>query len=79
MEATSDSRWIELIVEDNGSGVPTDQWETIFKPFVSTKGSRGTGLGLPVSRKTLREHGGDLLVEDSANGGARFVLRIPFG
>jgi signal transduction histidine kinase len=67
----------EIAVEDNGPGVPADQRESIFKPFVSSKGSRGTGLGLPVSRKILREHGGDLVVEDAPGGGARFVMRIP--
>ena len=65
------------MVEDNGHGVSSEKREEIFKPFFSSKGSRGTGLGLPVSRKTLREHGGDLVVEDAAGGGARFVLRIP--
>ncbi|HEY2786798.1 MAG TPA: ATP-binding protein [Fimbriiglobus sp.] len=77
VRTTPDDRWIEVTVEDNGSGVPEDQREAIFKPFVSTKGSRGTGLGLPVSRKTLREHGGDLVVEDASGGGAMFILRIP--
>jgi signal transduction histidine kinase len=67
----------EIAIEDNGPGIPADQREAIFKPFVSTKGSRGTGLGLPVSRKILREHGGDLVVEDAPGGGARFVMRIP--
>jgi signal transduction histidine kinase len=57
--------------------VPADRREEIFKPFVSSKGSKGTGLGLPVSRKTLREHGGDLIVADADGGGTRFVLRIP--
>jgi two-component system NtrC family sensor kinase len=69
--------WAEIVVEDNGPGVPGEKREEIFKPFVSSKGSRGTGLGLPVSRKTLREHGGDLTVEDATIGGARFALRIP--
>jgi signal transduction histidine kinase len=67
----------EITVEDNGPGIPADQREAVFKPFVSSKGSRGTGLGLPVSRKLLREHGGDLVVEDAPGGGARFVMRIP--
>jgi signal transduction histidine kinase len=67
----------EITVTDNGPGVPADRREEIFKPFVSSKGSKGTGLGLPVSRKTLREHGGDLIVADADGGGTRFVLRIP--
>jgi signal transduction histidine kinase len=66
-----------IAVEDNGPGVPSEQREAIFQPFVSSKGTRGTGLGLPVSRKILREHGGDLTVEDAAGGGARFAMRIP--
>ena len=58
-----DGTWVKVIVLDNGPGIPAEKIEDIFKPFVSTKGSRGTGLGLPVSRKILREHGGDILVQ----------------
>ena len=71
----------EILVTDNGPGVPADQREDVFKPFVSTKGSKGTGLGLPAARKALREHGGDLLVRDAGGadspGGAEFVFRLP--
>ena len=49
----------------------------IFKPFVSTKGAKGTGLGLPVSRKILREHGGDILVQSQPGQGSLFLLRLP--
>jgi signal transduction histidine kinase/pSer/pThr/pTyr-binding forkhead associated (FHA) protein len=70
-----DDRAVELIVSDTGPGVPAEMKEEIFKPFVSSKGNRGTGLGLPVSRKILREHGGDLTAEDGPGG--RFVFRIP--
>lgn len=66
----------EIRVRDNGPGILPEKREEIFKPFVSSKGSRGTGLGLPVSRKTLREHGGDVQVEGDESG-AVFVLRIP--
>ena len=70
-----DDRSIELIVSDTGPGVPDEMREEIFKPFVSSKGNRGTGLGLSVSRKILREHGGDLTAESGPGG--RFVFRIP--
>lgn len=69
--------WALIVVLDNGSGIAEDQIDDIFKPFVSTKGSRGTGLGLPVSRKILREHGGDILLQSVVDKGSKFVLRLP--
>jgi signal transduction histidine kinase len=73
----ADGDWAKVIVLDNGPGIPAGQVEDVFKPFVSTKGSRGTGLGLPVSRKILREHGGDILVHSVPEKGSKFSLRIP--
>jgi signal transduction histidine kinase len=72
-----DSTWVKVIVLDNGPGIPPDKLENIFKPFVSTKGSRGTGLGLPVSRKIVREHGGDILVQSVVEKGSKFTIRLP--
>ena len=72
-----DGNWAKVIVVDNGPGIPTEAIEDVFKPFVSTKGSRGTGLGLPVSRKILREHGGDVVVQSVLDRGSKFSLRIP--
>ncbi len=69
--------YVRIIVVDNGPGITQDQVEEIFKPFASTKGARGTGLGLAVSRKILREHGGDILVQSQVSRGSRFILRIP--
>jgi signal transduction histidine kinase len=73
----ADGAWVRIVVLDNGAGIPPEKVKDIFKPFVSSKGSKGTGLGLPVSRKILREHGGDILVESRAGKGSRFVLRLP--
>jgi signal transduction histidine kinase/pSer/pThr/pTyr-binding forkhead associated (FHA) protein len=69
--------WFRLLVLDNGVGIPPQQIHEIFKPFVSTKGARGTGLGLAVSRKILREHGGDILVQSQPGKGSKFILRLP--
>ena len=66
-----------LTVEDNGSGIAPDELNRIFKMFASTKGQRGTGLGLPVSQKILQEHGGDILVESTPGQGSRFILEFP--
>lgn len=68
---------LELSVCDNGPGVPESERLKIFNPFYSTKGSRGTGLGLAVTAKIMNEHGGTVRVEDGPLGGARFVLRVP--
>lgn len=69
----------ELIVEvsDNGPGVPEESVESIFEPFVSTKGSRGTGLGLAVTRKIIAEHRGTITVHKSDLGGACFRVVVP--
>jgi signal transduction histidine kinase len=69
--------WVKVIVLDNGPGISAEHTEDIFKPFVSTKGARGTGLGLPVSRKILREHGGDIVVQSVPEKGSKFTCRIP--
>jgi len=68
---------VRVIVEDNGPGIPPEQLDTLFSPFVSTKKSRGTGLGLPVSQKILNEHGGKIWVQSAVGQGARFVLELP--
>jgi signal transduction histidine kinase/pSer/pThr/pTyr-binding forkhead associated (FHA) protein len=69
--------WVRLLVLDNGIGIASQNFNDIFRPFVSTKGARGTGLGLAVSRKILREHGGDILVQSQPGKGSRFILRLP--
>ena len=68
---------IRVVVEDNGEGISPDDIQKIFSVFESRKGSRGTGLGLPVSQKILREHGGDIVVESTPNVGSRFILELP--
>ena len=66
-----------LFVRDNGLGISPSETESIFRPFFSTKGSRGTGLGLPLSRKILREHGGDLTVLSEPGRQTEFRIKLP--
>ncbi|MCL4193644.1 MAG: HAMP domain-containing histidine kinase, partial [Thermoguttaceae bacterium] len=66
-----------VVVEDNGPGIPPEEIDNLFRPFVSTKGHRGTGLGLPVSQKILGEHGGQITVWSDPGSGSRFVLEWP--
>lgn len=63
---------VEVIVADDGPGVPAAASERIFERFVSLDGGDGSGLGLPIARGIARSHGGTLVYED-----ARFVLRVP--
>ncbi|MGB0760694.1 MAG: ATP-binding protein [Rubripirellula sp.] len=67
-------------VVDNGPGVAEEDREKIFSMFESRKGMRGTGLGLPVSAKIMREHGGVIEVRDGEHGtGICFRLKLPPG
>ena len=68
---------LRVSVRDNGVGIPEDQLKRIFNVFVSSKGQRGTGLGLPVSQKILQEHGGQILVESQPGRGSCFILEWP--
>jgi len=72
-----EGEWARIVVLDNGPGILPNKMDDIFKPFVSSKGSKGTGLGLPVSRKILREHGGDILVQSQLGRGSKFIIRLP--
>ena len=66
-----------IIIQDNGEGIAPEDLKKIFSVFESRKGSRGTGLGLPVSQKILKEHGGDIRVESEPDSGSRFILELP--
>ncbi|MCR9267432.1 MAG: ATP-binding protein, partial [Alphaproteobacteria bacterium] len=73
---------IEITVDDDGIGIPADQRDAVFRPFVRLEPSRnqetgGTGLGLTISRDIVRGHGGDLTLEDAPIGGLRAVIRLP--
>ena len=77
VRAARDGELIRIEVEDNGPGIPEAELQSIFKIFASTKGSRGTGLGLPVSEKIVREHGGAIRVESQVGRGTRFLIELP--
>ncbi|HVH11160.1 MAG TPA: PAS domain S-box protein [Gemmatimonadales bacterium] len=69
---------IRMEVEDTGPGIPLNLLERIFNPFFTTKPTgSGTGLGLSISLGIVREHEGRIWAENTAQGGARFVIELP--
>jgi two-component system NtrC family sensor kinase len=77
VKATQDPTSTQIVIEDNGIGIPKSQLTTIFSLFESTKGNRGTGLGLPVSQKIVREHGGEISVSSIVDQGTTFTISLP--
>jgi C4-dicarboxylate-specific signal transduction histidine kinase len=69
---------VAVTVTDTGPGLTTDQIETVFDPFYTTK-TEGLGLGLSVCRSIIQAHDGQIRVENSPDGGAMFTFWIPFG
>jgi len=68
--------YIQVVVQDDGPGVPPEHRRRIFDPFFTTREvGQGTGLGLFLCRKTLQENGGSIVLETSP-AGARFVVRL---
>jgi len=74
-----DSMHRDVIVRvvDNGSGIPPSQMDRIFTPFYSSKGQKGTGLGLAVARKVFQEHQGTIEVESKPSEGTTFTVTLP--
>ncbi|MDZ7604285.1 MAG: ATP-binding protein [Cyclobacteriaceae bacterium] len=69
---------IQIIVSDNGSGIPENIKDKIFQPFFTTKPTgQGTGLGLSLSYDIVKAHGGELRVESKEGEGTSFIIQIP--
>jgi len=71
-----DDRQVEIVVEDNGHGLPGDLKDRVTEPYVTTR-EKGTGLGLAIVKKIMEDHGGDLLIGDRQGGGARISMVLP--
>jgi signal transduction histidine kinase/pSer/pThr/pTyr-binding forkhead associated (FHA) protein len=67
----------QITVSDNGPGIAPDRHSEIFEAFWSTKGQRGTGLGLAVTRKIVGEHGGSVSLQSEPGQGATFTITLP--
>jgi two-component system osmolarity sensor histidine kinase EnvZ len=77
-----DPATIQVLVDDDGPGIPEVAREDVFKPFFRLDTSRnpetgGTGLGLAIARDVVRSHGGEITLDDSPHGGLRVIIRLP--
>ena len=82
IQASRSGNTIEIMVDDDGPGIPPDQRDEVFKPFYRLDSARspdtaGTGLGLTIARDVIHGHGGDIMLEESPTGGARARMRLP--
>lgn len=77
IEYDREQRQARIVVSDNGQGIPAEEIDHVFSLFVSKKGNRGTGLGLPVSQKIIKEHGGRIVVTSQVGEGSTFSLELP--
>jgi two-component system cell cycle sensor histidine kinase/response regulator CckA len=65
-------------ISDTGEGIPEERLNRIFEPFFTTKiAKRGIGLGLPISKKIMEDHGGFITVESTVGKGSTFSLHFP--
>ena len=82
IRANHDARYLIVMVDDDGPGIPAEQREDVFRPFFRLDEARnvdsgGTGLGLAIARDIARAHGGDIILADSPLGGLRATVRLP--
>jgi two-component system osmolarity sensor histidine kinase EnvZ len=82
ISAHHETRWLAVMVDDDGPGIPPGAREEVFKPFVRLDEARnqdegGSGLGLAIARDIARAHGGDIQLGDSPLGGLRATVRLP--
>jgi signal transduction histidine kinase len=69
--------WVRILIGDTGTGIPREMIRAIFEPFVTTKGEKGTGLGLWIVKGIIQNHAGKLSVRSSPGKGTVFKIDLP--
>jgi len=74
-----DGPFLNLDISDTGEGIPEDKLNKIFEPFFTTKVlGQGTGLGLPISKRTIEDHGGSITINSQPGHGSTFKIHLPY-
>jgi signal transduction histidine kinase len=69
--------WVRILIADTGTGIPPEMIRSIFEPFVTTKGEKGTGLGLWIVKGIIHNHGGKLSLRSKPGAGTVFKIDLP--
>src|SRR6185436_18965691 len=77
-ELRQDSKWVYIDLSDTGKGIPSSQWNQVFRPGFTTK-TRGWGLGLSLGRRIIENyHGGKIFIKSSEpNKGSTYTIQLP--
>lgn len=79
IHALNGRQFVEIVIQDTGSGIAPEIVDKIFDPFFSTKKDTGTGLGLSIAKDIVKRHGGDIWAESLSGKGSSFFVRLPAG
>jgi len=77
LELNHEGNYLVIQIQDNGKGLDPGQQEKIFNLFYSEKGNKGTGLGLFIAQRSVRQHNGTIQVESEPGRFTRFTIRLP--
>lgn len=69
--------YVIIKIKDNGCGIKEEMQDNLFTKFFSTKGSKGSGFGLPITKKIIEEHQGRIQCNSEANKGTEFIIKLP--
>ena len=79
IHALDGRQFVEIVIQDTGTGIAPEIVDKIFDPFFSTKKDTGTGLGLSIAKDIVKRHGGDIWAESGLGKGSSFFVRLPSG
>jgi signal transduction histidine kinase len=77
LQVVREGDMVQIEVTDSGCGIPPESQEKVWQPFVTMGKRHGTGLGLPIARKIVEDHGGTITLQSQVGKGTTFAIRLP--